>query len=304
MESNEDSKSSKEGGKKMKDHKNDFDEFREEFRNALMRLKPDEMKITFRQVTKANRGTLHGVIPEMPGADTAPTFYMEDIYKSFHDGLSVEGLAQEIITYAAANNYHIPIGFNILNYKEVKSHLALAAIGADGNREYLKAMVHETIEDIALIPIIFTEGQDGTGCVKVPSSILEKWGVTAETVLEDAKENAPRVLPPKAVWLSPQMLVVSVKQLVYGAAVAFYPGFLSRLRERLGTDFYILPSSVNEVIVIPEGFGPSAEELGEIVRTVNREEVSADEILTDSVYHFGQDGFRIVSKMFEMGEMA
>ena len=287
----------------MKDHKN-WEGFKEAFSNALMRFKPDEMNITFRPVTKANRGTLHGVILAMPEADTAPTFYMEDIYKGFLDGLSVEGLARELLAFAAKKKSLEPIGFNFLNYKEAKAHLALAAIGADGNREYLNAMVHETIEDIALIPIIFTEGQDGTGCVKVPSSILEKWGVTAETVLEDAKENAPRVLPPKAAWLSPQMLVVSVKQLVYGAAVAFYPGFLSRLRERLGTDFYILPSSVNEVIVIPDGFGPSAEELGEIVRTVNREEVSADEILTDSVYHFGQDGFRIVSKMFEMGEMA
>ena len=51
-----------------------------------------------------------------------------------------------------------------------------------------------------------------------------------------------------------------------------------------GKDLYVLPSSVHEAIVLPVGGRANVRDLREIVSEVNRECVSAEEYLSDSVY--------------------
>ena len=94
-----------------------------------------------------------------------------------------------------------------------------------------------------------------------------------------------------------ELFVVSNRYFVCGASVAFYPGFLESIGKALGTDFYILPSSINELILLRD-LGQNPLELLQIVKTVNRTQLQPEEILADAVYYFSRSGgFRKILPM-------
>ena len=66
-----------------------------------------------------------------------------------------------------------------------------------------------------------------------------------------------------------------------------YPDILKDIREKLGDDFYVLPSSVHELLIKPKTVEElSPKELEQIVREVNREVVRECEFLSDHVYEY------------------
>ena len=82
-----------------------------------------------------------------------------------------------------------------------------------------------------------------------------------------------------------QMYIISNKSRVNGAATMFYDGVLSSMSDKLGTDLYVLPSSVHEVIAISTQAG-EPDDLQEMVQEINNTEVAPEERLSDSVYKF------------------
>ena len=77
-----------------------------------------------------------------------------------------------------------------------------------------------------------------------------------------------------------------------GAASMLFENELHELAENLGSDLYILPSSVHEVLAVSAA-SESPEELAEMVVQVNKEEVSLDERLSNQVYHYDRELRRV-----------
>ena len=276
--------------------------FFDEMEENLMKLKPEEMEITFKRIDKQNRRRLHGCTLQMPGAAAAPTFYLEDLWEAYENGTSAEDIAISLINYARENNLDaIPGGIDIEDYESARKNLGLVVIGEEKNREYLREIIYKKIEDLALIPIIFTKDSRGTGNIKIREEFLSMWGVTARQVMDEALENAPKLMPATFRHLSeiicPQeeegeedeLFVISNKYYAGGAAVAFYPGFLDCIGMALDKDLFILPSSVNELILITDS-GQDPEKLLQIVKEVNRTQLEPGEVLTDAVYHYSRNG--------------
>ena len=82
------------------------------------------------------------------------------------------------------------------------------------------------------------------------------------------------------------MYVMTNKNRYFGAACLLYPGVLKAFAERLGSNLYILPSSIHEVILLEDDGSTAAEQLEEMVRQVNETQVAAEEVLSDTVYYY------------------
>ena len=82
------------------------------------------------------------------------------------------------------------------------------------------------------------------------------------------------------------MYVLSNIYYNHGAAVIAYPGLLTRVEQLLGS-FFLIPSSIHEVILVPVEDMDAYDIAGanEIVRSVNEHEVAENEILSDHVYN-------------------
>ncbi|MBR6256293.1 MAG: hypothetical protein IKR23_02855 [Lachnospiraceae bacterium] len=83
----------------------------------------------------------------------------------------------------------------------------------------------------------------------------------------------------------------------YGAACLLYEGVLKEFADTLETDLYILPSSVHEIILLPDLGYEDAGFLKTMVSEVNDTQLSPDEVLSDTIYHYDRntEDVRIVS---------
>jgi len=82
------------------------------------------------------------------------------------------------------------------------------------------------------------------------------------------------------------MYIITNESGVYGAAQMLNPEAIDMAAERLGGDFFILPSSVHEILVMPKVFGMDYGELENMVREVNMACVRPKEQLSDHVYQY------------------
>ena len=71
-----------------------------------------------------------------------------------------------------------------------------------------------------------------------------------------------------------------------GAGLILQGDLMQQIEEIVGGDFYILPSSCHEVLVIPEAMGMDVKELSAMVQQVNETEVSTEDRLSDHVQHY------------------
>ncbi len=170
--------------------------------------------------------------------------------------------------------------------------------------------------DLALTFRLLLEKKEGRiSSVPVTDLMAEKWGASTEELFAKSVENMRRMWHPTlepignvirelaydtgadetGFYMSDaedrgnvQMYVLSNSMCVNGATELFYTDVIQQFADRFESDVYILPSSIHEVILIPSVTEFTAEELARIVRQVNEEIVSEDEILSDHVYLYAQ----------------
>ena len=73
---------------------------------------------------------------------------------------------------------------------------------------------------------------------------------------------------------------------INGAATIFYPGALEAFAQEVGQDFYILPSSIHEVLLIAKSEVEDSRDLKDMVWEANRTVVSERERLSDQVLYY------------------
>ena len=137
---------------------------------------------------------------------------------------------------------------------------------------------------------------------------IQKWGVTEEYLYELAKKNTARIFPAQIETMNtllekllgelweeledvPEMYILYNQRFYCGAATLLYDGQLERIAQKLQSDFIVLPSSIHEVLLLPFD---SIEEVGldewkDTVGEINREDVRAEEWLSDHVYVYRRE---------------
>lgn len=173
----------------------------------------------------------------------------------------------------------------------------------------------------------------GTAAILIRNVHMKNWGITTEQLYEDALTNAENMLPgairtmeellsrmvledeipvwewrkekqedfPKLEGVTEErketgeipLLVLTNNRRYLGAACILYRGLLERFAKKIGKNFYILPSSVHEVILLPEDKVNSSESLIQMVVEVNRSQLAPEEVLSDAVYYYDRKSGQI-----------
>ena len=196
------------------------------------------------------------------------------------------------------------------DYEQIKDRLIMEMVPTGRNREVLEKTPHVEMEDLSVVYRIFLgENEQGRNTVLVTDKMLEHYGVSPEQLMADAGENAPKLLQPVVRPLSEvlgmpmesgaedTLYVATVQGMNHGAGVLAYPGFLDDAAEKLGGDFFILPSSIHEVLLMRDEGGIKAKELQDIISSINKNEVMPEERLSDHAYRYDSK-----AHVFELAE--
>ena len=246
------------------------------------------------------------------------------LYSEYEDDASYDSILSKSADIAVSALDNRP-KFNIdefMVYAKMKDKLAIQVVSVERNAALLKTVPHKNIEDMAVVyRFIVDDIDEGTGTILITNQMLEHYGITAEQLHVDAVENAPKNRPIVIKGMSEvltemmgveqaemlgfypiepedeRIFVASVPDNVHGAGVLAYPDFMDQAAERVGGDFYILPSSIHELLIVPDTGEMELTDLKNMVQTVNATEVAPEDKLTDSVYHYD-----IKNKFFELGE--
>ena len=99
--------------------------------------------------------------------------------------------------------------------------------------------------------------------------------------MDEAKEMAMQMMPD----IPDTMYVLTNDTKVNGAAAILNDDIRQEIAEKVG-DFYMLPSSIHETLIIPKDAGMEFKELEQMVQEVNQTQVAPGERLSDHVYEY------------------
>lgn len=238
--------------------------------------------------------------------NVSPTIYLEEYYKQYENGFEIDDIVQNILdVYNEVNFEHNWDVHAVKDFETMRSKIVYKLIHAEKNENLLKNVPYVPYLDLAIVFYILFEVDDsGTATIPITHELLELWDIALDDVKQSAFCNAPVLLP---AHFKPMQIVIdelmgtnyskqeTIEDLMYvltnslrsfGAACILYDGMLEKIREEVGENYYLLPSSIHEMIIIPESNSPSMEHLNEMVMEVNQTQVDEEEFLSDCVYYY------------------
>ena len=201
------------------------------------------------------------------------------------------------------------------HFKGVSERICYRLIRQKENEELLKDIPYIPFLDLAICFFYAYRGEAlGEGAILIHNSHMELWDTTVKELLELAQKNTPVLFPWKCNSME-QVLremmteeeylaempdaeegggfltenplwVLSNEQRAQGASCILYPGLLKQLAEKEKKSFYILPSSIHEVILLTDQGMETHQQLKDMIAEVNRTQVAPEEVLSDSLYYY------------------
>lgn len=288
-----------------------YEKFMEQVKEQILSFLPEEYanaEVTIQEVTKNNDQKIHAICIKRPEDRIVPNVYLDGFYRMYQNGRDMGS----ILTALARTHKESIIestewlSFNAEDYESVKRRLYVTALNSDSNRNYLKDVVHKDISDTditAVVRVLCERREEvGTASFLVKKNMLEVWGITGEALYEQALKNTERLFAPEMInmkdvlfgdneeeteskeLLPHELYVLRNDVKMNGATVMLYPNLLQEIGEATKSNFFILPSSIHELILVKDVGEMSAEEFQRMVMEINRTQVDPEEVLSDEVY--------------------
>ena len=294
-----------------------FETFTEELKKELEGRFPEG---TLMQTTSTpkNNGTQENALTVVePGQTTCPNIYLDRLYEGFCHGLPMKDIAEDVFRTWQENRDGLSFDMEaFLDFGRAKDRIVFRLVNYEKNRKLLEGCPHTRFLDLAaafqyILPD--SAGSGHTASVLIKDRIAQAYGVGAEELFRCAMTNTRRLMGRElkdlgamlADLLGPQaqdcagtgfvensMYILTNKQKYYGASGMLYREELKAFADSKGSDLYILPSSVHELILVPAsewlpGKGKAAaSRLALMVTEINRTELEPGEVLSDNVYYF------------------
>lgn len=312
----------------------ELNEFAQNVKKELDTMMP-ECEVMINDVVKNNGVTFKGIVIHRKGSSISPQIYLEEYYEEYQNGKKIDSICTEIIHIYKQNNIETP-DINTLQFtefKNVKDKICFRLVNAQKNQELLCKVPHRKMLDLAVTYYINTDVRENlNGSIMVTDALMKKWEITEQTLYELAIVNSPvyskgMVLPMDAIIRDIltdktkeysfstyensrfgislveediQFYVATNTKKLYGATVMLYKGLLKKMGEYIG-DFYIIPSSVHEILFIRKLGMIKPADLSKMVCEVNMTEVTPQDVLSDNVYLYDaeSDELRLVTHKTE-----
>lgn len=186
------------------------------------------------------------------------------------------------------------------NYENVKKNLRARLYRENVPAEVKRSAKGYGFDDLIIVPYCNVEMGEESGSIKILKAHLEQWGVSEDEVIDQAIANMEEITKMQGLFSfvarqmgmdaddmgdrSEEPMIVSTDDTSFGAG-----GILTKIdyfKERFTNGFYVLPSSLHEVLVVPAIEGQDVESLTEMVQAVNATEVAPEEVLSSKAYAF------------------
>ena len=278
-------------------------------------------EVNIHEVLKNNSTRLTGLTIKTEESNVAPTIYLEGSFERYKAGdATLPVIVSEIIS--AYESHKTTMSFDaslVTDFSACKERICYKLVNADRNRELLSDAPHIIVcDDLAVIfYILVSNDGEGTATITVRNNMSDLWGVATDELFKIALANTQRLFRGTVKSMASVMMELLADRLdeegcrefydmvvseddvpmyvctnaskINGAGVILYENLLKDFAQKVGADFYILPSSVHETLLIPVSDQFDVETLRAMVCEVNMTQVAPEEQLSDQVYLYSRE---------------
>ena len=305
-------------------------QFTEKVCNALQEVMGGQYKFSVKEITKNNGIRYQAVLFMKRGSNISPTISLEPFYEAYLEGQSMGDIIYDILCLYRKCAKEIRMDMKFFeSYDNVRTRVFYKLIHKERNEKMLSEVPYQPWQDLALVFYYALEdARIGRAAIMIRNSHLQMWGIDRNMLCSDAAHNMRTMLPEELMPMQQMireilreetseediarlpeelsfaaakdadisMYVLSNKERIYGAASILYSEKIKRLAGRLDRNLIILPSSVHEVLLVPDNGHMEKEFLHNMVKEVNDTHVDPEEILSYNVYYYDRqaDNIRIM----------
>lgn len=201
--------------------------------------------------------------------------------------------------------------YEIKNYDELRPNLRVRLMDTKAHADVLQKTVHVPVGCGLALVAYFKVPEEIAGCegiANVPKEMAAIGDIDEGKVIGDAMIGSVAYDMPKLCSMrdaifgnkdenyldggnaSEDMLyVLTTEHGLLGASTLFYPGIKEKIAAAVGSDYYVLPSSVHEVLILPDKGQMEPKELLHMVKSINETEVAPQDRLCDRVFKYRID---------------
>ena len=262
-----------------------------------------------------NNGIEHvGLVILLQGESVSPTIYLEQYYRYMRRLQQplpevLEAIAKEYRRIQSCLQKQEPLSIDM---DQIESHVFLRLVNYERNKEILADCPYIPFHDMAItFRYLVRMDQTGIASALINYDNLKSCGLSVEALYEAAKENTIRLFPPFLMRLDeflearypqeneypeePGIYILSNQQFIYGATMMIYKDIVAEFAEHMGKNVYIVPSSVNELLLCLTDAKKDKEMLENTLHEVNEFVVSDMDFLSDVVYFYDKELGNIVA---------
>lgn len=247
--------------------------------------------------------------------------YTQELFKAYQKGSPMEEIMKEITDdLERVRKAKIYEKTKVLkDYEKTKKRLFIRLLNADKYAEDLKDAVYKTLGDIALV--LYMKVTEYQGCVtstKIRQGMLEQWKKDSDEVFKEALLNTYFMSPPR-IYRWEQMIFnpeyegesfmnvgdnskltkeamgncLSTTKKTNGAVAVFLPGVAQRLAYLLDSDFYMVFTSVHEVMIHNDRNVEPADLQCVLADTI-KEATPKEDYLTSRIYQYNRESHKFI----------
>jgi len=288
-----------------------YQEFKTNIIHTISNRLGSDYRVSLQDIIKNNDTHLDGLTILSTGSNISPTIYLNYYYDQYLAGKSLSIIYDDILLSYRQNapKENIDISF-FTDFTKVKNHIIFKLVNYDRNQELLSKVPHVRYLDLAVVFNCFINStEDGYATILIHHQHLSYWNISTEDLYALAIKNTPHLLHYQLqnmtdviidlfcndhIELSKDLLpvfpmyVLSNTTKLNGSGCILYEDLLSEIAQKLDSDFYILPSSIHEVLLIPVASASSYEDLSSMVHEINATQLAREEVLSDRVYFYSR----------------
>ena len=192
--------------------------------------------------------------------------------------------------------------------KIAKKSLFVKLVNTERNETLVEQSISKEFLDLsAVVRVVLKMDKEGMSSMALSKKDAENLGMTEEEIYAAALANTLRLFPPKLMNLGRYVemsiggklpfgedevttYILTNQKEVDGAFYFMSPEVVGAIAEALEDDLYILPSSINEVLLVRASeLEDGVDKLKEMVRDANETVVAEKDILSYNVYHYDKE---------------
>mgnify|MGYP005910447327 FL=1 len=269
-----------------------------------------DYSVTIKNRERVNRENSCSIVVKKPGQLQQPGIVMNSFYADFSKGKKkMDEIIDQLMKTVEEENLGIQLNGSYFTKDRILKNIRMELINVDRNRELLSHVPHRMVADLAVIyKYIIQDTGEGIIDATLTNHMIAGMGIHEDELfqmaMDNRRENAPYVIgnledvihglneslgmeeTPEEDGLDSFLdcSVLTSQDGLFGASCILYPEAVKELAAAKGGNFFLLPSSIHEWLVIPDvGIYDGLED---IVRFVNQNEVGEEEVLSDHVYYY------------------